>query len=86
MNPSEVSAPFFAISGRASVENRLHEGVAVVPEMGSLGCQTLEDLEVANQTLVYQLGKRAAVGSQQFATLVERDTRWGIAAVVGNVA
>ena len=72
--------------GRTSVEYRLHESVAVVPEMGSLVGQTPEDLEVADQTLIHQLRKTVAVGCEQLATLLKCDTGGGIAAVIGNVA
>ncbi len=40
--------------GRSGVEDRLHEGVAVVPEVGALGGEAFEDLEVADEALVNQ--------------------------------
>ncbi len=70
----------------AGVEDRLHEGVAVVPETRALFGQALEDVEVPDQAFVYQRCKALAVGSQQLATLLEGHARRCVAAVIRHVA
>ena len=70
----------------ACIEDSLHEGVAVIEEVGSLGNQLLDQVEVLCKGLINQLAELLSVVGKELGSLFEGNACRAVTAVVRNVA
>ena len=70
----------------ARVIDRLHKGITVVKEVGTIVSQGLDRFEVTFQGLVNQLSKGFLVFSQEASPLFKADASRAVATVVDIVA